>query len=141
MRYVFDASAIINLLRKNVLSPFLHGATLDLALYETLNALWKEYKLLKKIDEETLNDFVNILCKIFKILELYSIRGFERQILDIACKEKITIYDAAYLVLAISKNAILITDDGELARVAERYVRVLSSEDLRRIVSGSGGWI
>ncbi|NPA70423.1 MAG: type II toxin-antitoxin system VapC family toxin [Crenarchaeota archaeon] len=141
MRYVFDASAIINLLRKNVLSPFLQGATLDLALYETLNALWKEYKLLKRIDEETLNDFVNILCKIFKILELYSIRGLEKQVLDMACKEKITIYDSAYLVLAISKNAILVTDDRELAKVAERYVRVLSSEDLRRIVSGSGGWI
>ncbi len=131
IRFVLDASAIINLMKKSILRPFLYGATLDLALYETLNALWKEYKLLKRIDENTLNDIVSILLKIFNILEICSIRGLERQVIEIACREGITIYDASYLTLAISRNAILVTDDRELSQVAKKYVKVFSSNELR----------
>ncbi len=130
VRYVFDACAIINLLKRGTIESFLHGATLDLAMYETLNALWKEYKLLKKLDRVTFEKLVGILRKIFNILEICSIKDYENLVIDIACKEEITVYDASYLALAIKKNAILITDDRDLYKVAVRYVSVKSSKEV-----------
>ena len=49
--YIFDASAIVNLIKRGLTSPFTDGPTLDLAIYECLNVVWKEYKLLKKLYE------------------------------------------------------------------------------------------
>ncbi|NPA23440.1 MAG: type II toxin-antitoxin system VapC family toxin, partial [Crenarchaeota archaeon] len=136
IKYVFDACAIINLLKRGIVKPFLYGATLDLALYETLNALWKEHKLLKNIDEETLKDLISILCKIFNILEIRSIRGMEYQALEIACNENITIYDASYITLAISMNAVLVTDDKKLQKIATKYVSAASSGELENVDVG-----
>jgi len=51
--YLFDSSAIINLVKKGTVKPFAHGVTLDLTLYEVLNAIWKEHLLLKRFDKET----------------------------------------------------------------------------------------
>jgi hypothetical protein len=36
----------INLVKREYLKPLIDGATLDLAIYESLNAIWKEYLLL-----------------------------------------------------------------------------------------------
>jgi len=47
--YLLDVSSIVNLIKKGMVKPFANGVTIDLALYETLNAVWKEYKLLGKL--------------------------------------------------------------------------------------------
>ena len=45
--YLLDSNAIIALVRRNCLGPLAYGVTLDLAVYEALNAVWKEYSLIK----------------------------------------------------------------------------------------------
>ena len=45
--YLFDANAIVELVRRNCLGPLAYGVMLDLAVYEALNAVWKEYSLIK----------------------------------------------------------------------------------------------
>jgi len=51
--------------------------------------------------------------------------------------EKITIYDATYLYLAIENKAILVTDDSKLKEKAAKYVEVMNSNQLEtRILKG-----
>jgi predicted nucleic acid-binding protein len=51
--YLFDASTIVNLIKKGSMKAFIKGSPLNLALYETTNAIWKEHKF-GKIDEKQL---------------------------------------------------------------------------------------
>ena len=42
LMYVFDASAIVNLIKKDSVSLASKGLTLDLAIYKCLSAIWKD---------------------------------------------------------------------------------------------------
>ena len=131
--YLFDASAIVNLVKRGNTRIFLKGATLDLAIYEAINAIWKEHVLLKNIDRDTAITFIDIIHAIFNVMKTFSIGGFEKEIFELACKEHITIYDAAYLYHAIRGKLTLVTDDRKLREVALKYVRVASSMELSRL--------
>ena len=128
--YLFDSSAIINLVKKGTIKPFAYGATLDLALYEVLNAIWKEHLLLKRFDKETALQLLNIISSIFNIINIISIKGLGKEVFNLASKENITIYDASYLYIAIRNNFILITDDKELKNKALKYVKAFTSGEV-----------
>lgn len=133
--YLFDASTIINLIKRGIARVFAYGATTDLALYESLNAVWKEFKLLKRIDEETALEYVDVVTKVFKAIEKVSIEGNEEEVFKLASKENLSIYDASYLYAAIKHKLILVTDDSKLLSKASKYVRVMRSNEL----AGLGG--
>ena len=76
--YLFDASALVNLVKKGRVKPLAKGATIDLALYGSLNAVWKEYRLLGRIDEETALRFVDVISDVFSVVDVLSVRGLER---------------------------------------------------------------
>ena len=128
--YLFDASAILNLIKRANLKPFSQGVTLDLAIYESLNAIWKEYSLLNHIDYETAQEYIDLVKNVFKILHIESINGIEEKVFELANKEKLTIYDAAYLAKSIKANYILVTDDEKLLKKAPKYIRALRSKEL-----------
>lgn len=48
----------------------MNGATLDLAIYEALNALWKEVNLLKKIDDKTALEFAEVVSKAIEAMDI-----------------------------------------------------------------------
>ncbi|MEM4514414.1 MAG: type II toxin-antitoxin system VapC family toxin [Ignisphaera sp.] len=128
--YLYDASAILNLVKKGELRVLLGGHTLDLAIYEIVNAVWKEYHLLKKIRIESIYKLIELLSKIFNILDLQTIRGFEKEVMDIAVKEGITIYDASYIYIAMKNNLTLVTDDRKLANIAKKYINIATTSDI-----------
>jgi len=128
--YVFDASAIVNLIKKGSASLLSEGLTLDLAIYECLNVVWKEYKLLKRLDEETALSFIKLISDALSILRMSSIKGSENEIFDLACREGLTIYDASYLHASMKMQAALITDDQKLREKSSKHVKVLSTEQL-----------
>lgn len=128
--YLFDASSIVNLIKKGIVKHFANGVSLDLALYESLNAIWKEYKLLKNLDETTAILFLDIISNIFNVIKTLSIKGLEKEIFSLASKENLTIYDASYLYIAIKNNFILVTDDEKLKSKASKYVKVVTSNEL-----------
>jgi len=128
--YVFDASAIVNLIKKGLASLLSEGLTLDLAIYECLNVVWKEYKLLKRLDEETVSSFIELIGDALSILRMDSIKGSENEVFDLACREGLTIYDASYLHASMKMQAALITDDRKLREKGSKYVKVLSTEQL-----------
>jgi len=133
MSLLFDASSLVNLIKKGITKPLLDGSTIDLAPYECLNAIWKEYALLKKLDRELALEFLDTIVDAFKIVDVKSIRGSEKEIFNFALQEKINVYDASYLYTAIKNNLTLITDDQELKSKASRHIKVISTEELASI--------
>jgi len=116
---------------------FEYGVTTNLALYESLNAIWKEFKLLRRIDEDVALEYVQIISKVFEVIKITDIKGSEDRVFKLASDEKITIYDATYLYLAIENKAILVTDDSKLKEKAAKYVEVMNSNQLEtRILKG-----
>jgi predicted nucleic acid-binding protein len=128
--YLFDASSIVNLIKRGSLRPLSRGVTLDLAVYESLNAIWKEYKLLGNLDLETARLLVEVLQRVFSIMPLESIEGFEEEVFQLATKENLTVYDAAYLFIAIKNNLTLVSDDKRLLNKASGYVKTIRTTDL-----------
>ncbi len=126
----FDASAILNLIKRGNVRAFLDGITLDLALYECLNAIWKEFFLLKNIDRETALEFAKIVGEVFATIQVVSAGGFENEIFEFASKNGITAYDASYVVMAIKKETTFVTDDEKLRKIASNYLKAISSRDI-----------
>ncbi len=125
--YLFDASSIVNLVKKGKVKPFINGVTIDLALYESLNAIWKEHKLLKRIDKDIAFQFIDIISDVFKVLTVIPIKGLEEEIFNLALEENLTIYDASYLYIAIKNKYTLVTDDQKLMSIASNYTNVTNS--------------
>ena len=134
--YLFDASAIVNLIKQGFVRILGDGSTIDLAYYESLSAVWKEYKLLGRIDWETALEFVKIIGRVFEVIDTCNIRDGGEELLELALRENLTIYDASYLFTAINRNLILVTDDKKLREKASKYVKTLSSRDLIREIVG-----
>ena len=120
----------MNLIKKGSASLLSEGLTLDLAIYECLNVVWKECKLLKRLDEETASSFIEVIGDALSIIRMDSIKGSEKEIFDLVCREGLTIYDASYLYASMKMQAILITDDRKLKEKGSKYVKVLSTEQL-----------
>ena len=76
--YLFDASSIVNLVKRGVVKPFADGVTLDLALYESLNAIWKKYQLLKRIDKDAVLLFLDVIGSVFNVIKVLSKRIVRR---------------------------------------------------------------
>ena len=131
---LFDASSLLTLVREGrgeATDILLDNSTISLAYYEVGNALWKECFLLKRIVPK---EAAKLLKSIFALINEMDVIVVEDEelgstILDIARKQNITYYDAAYLIGAKRSNKMLVTDDNKLARVAEREdMKTLSSK-------------
>ena len=108
----------------------MEGKTLDLAYYESLNAILKEQALLKRIDEKVALEYIETLSLIFKALKVDSIKGEEAEVFKLALKETLTIYDASYLHVAIRDKLTIVTDDKKLRDKSSQYVKALSTKEL-----------
>lgn len=128
--YLFDTSAIVNLVKKGVIRPLADGVTLDLAFYEALNAVWKEHRLLKKLDEDVALAFVGVIGRVFEVMKVLSIKGLERDVFKFAIREGLTIYDAAYAYAAMKNGFTFVTDDDGLKKRVSKYLKVVSSDEL-----------
>ncbi|MEM2169671.1 MAG: type II toxin-antitoxin system VapC family toxin [Candidatus Bathyarchaeia archaeon] len=128
--YLYDASAILNLVKRGNVKIFAKGCTTDLAIYESINAVWKECYILKRIRVEVAYGLIELLSNIFNVLELYTMRGSEKEVLEIAVKEGITIYDASYIYIAARNKLTLVTDDKKLIDTAKKYTNVASTTEI-----------
>jgi len=114
--------------------------TTDLAIYEACNSLWKLVTLLKSISLEEALD-VAVTLKDLAIRAI--IRPMDFSKIDIsntlmkACKETLTFYDASYIASAQSTDAILVTEDEKLQKVAKKFVKTITYKDLERRIAHS----
>ncbi|MCD6301065.1 MAG: hypothetical protein J7L82_03230 [Staphylothermus sp.] len=130
IQYVFETSAIINLLRHGQAKVFLKGTTLDHAFYECLDILTKQFIRNRIKGYDKLTSLIEVLKIVFEVLQTVSIRGMEKEVIDLAVKENISVIEASYIQYARSKGLILVTDNPYLYEVASKYVNVLRSDEL-----------
>jgi len=95
--------------------------TIELAVKEVANLIWKRVKLLKDIDE---NKALTILGDLLKLrrtaLRIEPQDIYLSQALEIALKNDATIYDSLFIAQALAKKAILVTLDKKQAEIASR---------------------
>jgi len=97
-------------------------ATLDYALVEGMNAIWKAIRR-GSIAEETGKALIAVLKLIGSGMLTFEARNFFERGLEITLKENITIYDALYIALAEALNAELLTADERQYYAAKNYAR------------------
>jgi predicted nucleic acid-binding protein len=121
---VIDSSALIKYFSRekgweDVRRYMLEGVlTIDLAIKETLNALWR-----KIIKEEIMYETVVKLIKDLTENRPFPLESQEQYLTDafeIAVNNHITIYDALFIAVAKRRNLELITSDKKQADIAER---------------------
>jgi len=96
-------------------------ATIDLALPETLNAIWKHSRKIGDLDIDEAFESARDLLKLWVTLKVYSSEEVAGEAFKLAVKEDITVYDALYIQLARSMRAGLATFDDKLAGIAIKY--------------------
>lgn len=118
---VIDSSTLIKYIAKeedweSVEKHLNEGCTtLDLALKEVANALVK--KMLK--NEADLETAQKIIRHMPKIVKISSQSEYFPKALEIAVKNRMTIYDALFIALAMNTNTPLLTSDKEQAKASK----------------------
>jgi len=91
--------------------------TLDLAVKEVANALWK--KVIRR--EMSLENAVSIVEDLVSdVIPLYRQERFLPEALRIAARNHITVYDSLFIALAKDLGAVLVTLDKKQADAASR---------------------
>ncbi len=118
---VIDSSALVKYLSleegwEAVLKHLEEGCvTLELALKEVANALWKK-ALVKEISLEASQE---VFRRMLKVVRVVGQAKLLEKAFEIAVQNHITIYDSLFIALAESKKAALVTSDGKQAEVAK----------------------
>jgi len=101
--------------------------TLDLAIKEVANAIWRRTILLENINIEKAFVLLDDLLKLKNTLLIVEEQDlYLNQAFRIAIENKIPIYDTLFITQAISKQAVLITSDENQYKIAQKLnVKVL----------------
>ena len=133
-QWLFDSNFIYRLIREapdKALDKLTEASTIYLAYYELGNALWRECRLLKRINIEEAEKSLSLMYEMLARMQIALVNNKGTEIIETADKFNLTFYDAAYLVEANKNGKILVTDDAKLAKAAETLgVETLSSNTL-----------
>jgi len=143
MKFLFDASSMLELIKSFDEEKALHmlgeNSILDLTKYEVGNALWKELVLHHAIEEDEFREFLDLLRKVVLRTRISAVDPEKlTDVGRVAAKERITFYDASYIIVAKIQNLMLITEDGKLAKAASKHTKTApiknmpSSDSTRR---------
>jgi predicted nucleic acid-binding protein len=97
--------------------------TLDLALAECVNAIWKHANLHKDVTLEDAKAAVQDLEEIYDRLNVFAARKLVEEALNIALTHNLTVYDALYMAAANKADATLYTADLKLYEKASKIAR------------------
>jgi predicted nucleic acid-binding protein len=104
--------------------------TVDLAVYEVANSIWKHQYLLKD-----LKNGLQYLLIFYGLLETNKIRAIHPSLelmersYAVAMRNKLNLYDAVFIALALEFGTALKTYDGEQAAIMQR-------ENTQRLLHG-----
>ena len=127
MKLLFDASALLNLVRRlggGSLEYLRGGYMLTLTPYEVANAVWKEAALLRRLSLGEAESLLASVSAAYGLLEAVepSDAGLTFRL---AYALRLTYYDASYVVASQERGAALVTDDEKLrSRVQGRREEV-----------------
>jgi predicted nucleic acid-binding protein len=105
------------------------GSTIDLAWYEIGNAIWKQVRIQRSLTVKEARMLISTLGQIVDNLAKIKV-SFPASALEIAVGHNITFYDASYVEAAIESSSTLVTDDGRLSEVGQKYVHTIETDDI-----------
>jgi len=121
MKYVIDASALINIVLKfykkdlNFINRLIEEIIfLDLIFYE-IGSYLRKYKKMKEVLDNEIKEMIELFNYIIGKAKIEEVR-LKYEILDLSIKENLSYYDVVYLYLAKKYNLILISDDKDLIK-------------------------
>lgn len=94
--------------------------TVDIALAEGLNAIWKHVKIHKDLKTEEAKSAVQDLTKIHDKLNILTTHELSEETAEIALTQNITIYDSLYITATRKLKATLYTADRKLHNTAKK---------------------
>ena len=132
MSHLFDSSSLLLAIRRHRSRAYellRNGYTLNLALYEVGNALWKETALLGTLTREEASSVLSTLHAVIgSLVRVIEPRSWAR-VLELAIQLGATYYDSAYVVAAHEHGLTLVTEDERLRRkLSER------ADEVRRLL-------
>lgn len=136
MRFIFDSSSIFRAIQTNRVRVLVEGHTLDLARYELGNILWKEHVLYKRLTRGELEDLMNIVKDVLRLMHILRTDCHEEDILRLSVRVGITFYDASYCYFADRDRMVLVTEDRELIRNAtEANIKAVTLDSLGSLLA------
>jgi len=129
---ILDASFLVKLVleeecsseAENVLKSLIEAgeriSTIDIALSEVLNALWKHYILIKDIDKGMLKGAVKDLLDLWEKIGKIHTGELATKALNLAMKHRVTVYDSLYIAAALKYRAGLATYDSKQREIAAK---------------------
>ena len=123
MKYLFDASALLNLVRRlgeESLKILEENYILTLTIYDVGNALWMEARLSRRLTMDEAEAMMRAIITPIEFMQVIELQD-PIEVLRISNEIEITFYDAAYVVAALRRGLILVTDDRRLVARMERY--------------------
>lgn len=93
----------------------------DIMLYEVVNTLWKQQFLLKRVEDGT--GYISVLFDLVDSGSIVLVRPdlpLMNKAYEIAGKEKVTLYDAVFLALALETDLELKSLDKSMINVFDR---------------------
>jgi predicted nucleic acid-binding protein len=94
--------------------------TVDIALAESLNAIWKHTKIHKDLKTEDMNSTIQDLTRIYDKVNILTTRELAEETADITLTQNITIYDSLYIAATRKLNATLYTADRKLHNASKK---------------------
>jgi len=137
--YLFDSNAIaivIKRLKDKAVEALDGKTTLNLARYELGNMLWKECVLKGLISREEALQKAEDMAKMLEVIRMEEIEssGDFGGVMELATELKITFCDSSYLYLAKNKELILVTEDKELGKKAEKTnIKTITVDEFLKI--------
>ena len=93
---------------------------IDIALAESLNALWKHVKLHRDLQKREAESAAKDLKELYDSLNVITTRELLDEAVEIALTWDITVYDSLYVTAAKKLRATLYTADQKLYNVSKR---------------------
>ncbi|MCD6530303.1 type II toxin-antitoxin system VapC family toxin [Candidatus Bathyarchaeota archaeon] len=95
---------------------------IDIALAESLNALWKHVKLHRDLQKREAESAAKDLKELYDSLNVITTRELLDEAVEIALTWDITVYDSLYVTAAKKLRATLYTADQKLYNISKKIV-------------------
>jgi len=133
MSYLFDASAIFIAYKRDLEDLLFKQYTINLALFELGNVIWKECYIYKSISFDEAKKLLSEISRLLEIMRIIDVNKLKEDILSLAVNLGITYYDALYVYIAKKQKLILVTEDKKLKNKAMQITRVKNLDELQEI--------
>ncbi len=130
MKYFFDSSAIYALVKADKPEILARNYTSSLARYETGNILLTEISVKRTMPEVEQRSLLSLITRALNIMLIVDVKNREQAVIDIATKFNLSFYDASYVYFAKVLGAVLVTEDGKLARKVKDYLKIVTADEL-----------